>query len=140
MKQIPVSIYFVPEWWDRHYHCNVPRPAQKSTAELESMYLGRQRFLFESFGEFKLGSEHPDLSAGQIATVIRFGYDLVPVLLGTEFELLDAWELHPRYRTLEEMRGANPVDISNHPAGEWIIQEKERICKKLWNTLAGLFL
>lgn len=26
MKVLPVSLYFTPEWWDRHYHGRYPRP------------------------------------------------------------------------------------------------------------------
>jgi hypothetical protein len=133
MKRIPVSIYFMPEWWDRHYHGTAPRPGSASQGALESLYLGRQRFLFEQFGGFGLGQERPRLGGGQIATVIRYGFDLVPVLLGTAVELKDAWGFYPQARPLDELRRLSPVDISRHPEADRIRREKERL-ESLYGT------
>jgi len=123
MTQLPVSLYFMPEWWDRHFHARMPRAATASRPALEALYLGRQRFLFETFGVWGCGQERPALGRGQIATVIRYGFDLVPVLLGTPLDLADAWGFYPRFRTLDEVRGLQPVDIARHPEGEWLSRE-----------------
>ena len=127
MKRIPISVYFMEEWWDRHYHAAHPRPQARSQRGLESLYLGRQRFLFEQLGEFGIGQERPSLQGGQIATVIRYGFDLVPVLLGTSVRIKDAWGFYPVLRDLQALKGLAPVDVANHPEGDWIRREKERL-------------
>ena len=127
MDAMPVSLYWVAEWWDRHYHSANARPMVSSQSALEAMYLGRLRFLFDEFGQFGIGEEKPRLGPGQIATVIRYGFDLVPVLLGTEVDFGQAWGFFARPRPLDEVRGLEPVDIRNHPEGEWIVRRKERL-------------
>ena len=127
MNAMPVSLYWVAEWWDRHYHGASPRPTVPSQSALEAMYLGRLRFLFDEFNQFGIGQEKPRLGAGQIATVIRYGFDLVPVLLGTQVDYGQAWGFFARPRPLDEVRGLTPVDIRNHPEGEWIVRHKERL-------------
>jgi hypothetical protein len=98
-----------------------------SQSSLEAMYLGRLQFLFNEFGQHGIGEEHPQLGVGQIATVIRYGFDLIPVLLGTRLSYADAWGFFAQPRRLEEVRGIKPVDIRNHPEGEWIIRHKEQL-------------
>lgn len=127
MTTLPVSLYFMPEWWDRHYHAARPRPFEPSQAALESLYLGRLRFLYEQFADWGLGREKPELGGGQIATVLRHGYDTVPVLLGTSLDFADAWGFYPRFRKLDELQGLQPVDIRSHPEGQWIRDEKQRL-------------
>jgi len=126
----PVSLYFTPEWWDAYYHPHAPRPESPSEAALETLYLGRQRFLFETFGAWGLGAEQPELGPGQIATAIRHGFDLVPVLLGTRLDVADAWGFFPRLRALAELHGLRPVDIAESPEGEWLAAEKERLLRR----------
>ena len=129
MTPLPVSLYFMPEWWDCHYHAavGVSRPSEPSQDALESLYLGRLRFLHEQFGRWEIGRENPNLEGGQIATVLRHCYDTVPVLLGTTLDYGNAWGSHPRHRKLEELGNLEPVDIANHPEGEWIVGEKQRL-------------
>ena len=127
MGDLPVSLYFTPEWWDRHYHADRPRPECASQAALEALYLGRQRFLFEQFGTVGMGVQAPQLGPGQIATVIRYGFDLVPVLLGTPLDVADAWGFYPHFRPLEACADLRPIDVAAHPEGEWILREKERL-------------
>jgi len=127
MTQLPVSLYFMPEWWDRHYHVAMTRPSEPSQAALESVYLGRLRFLYEHFGEWRIGQEKPTLDGGQIATVLRHGYDTVPLLLGTTLDFSNAWGFFPRFRGIETLRELRPVDIGNHPEGEWITGQKQRL-------------
>ena len=110
-----------------HYHQWKPQPTTPSQAGLEEMYLGRLRFSFEQFGSFGIGEENPVLGPGQIATVIRYGNELVPVLLGTHEDFANAWGFFPRLRRLKELRGLKPIDIRNHPEGEWLARRKERM-------------
>jgi hypothetical protein len=127
MHPLPVSLYFMPEWWDRHYHVDKPRASEPSQNALESLYLGRLRFLYEQFGQWEIGQDNPKLEGGQIATVLRHGYDTVPVLLGTTLDYGNAWGFFPRFHTLGELGGLEPVDIANHPEGEWLVREKQRL-------------
>jgi len=127
MNDLPVSLYFMPEWWDRHFHGRTPRPARPSQPALEAMYLARLRFLYEQFGRWGIGEERPTRGPGQISTVIRYGFDLVPALLGTQLDLADAWGFYPRLRSLAALHSVKPVDIRGHPEGEWILREKERL-------------
>jgi hypothetical protein len=129
MKEIPVSLYWVAEWWDRHYHADVPRPAVASQQALEQMYLGRLRFLFEQFAAFGIGEEKPTRGPGQIATVIRYGNELIPALLGTRYDYADAWGFFPRVRRLEDLRNLKPVDIRNHPEGQWLADRKQEMVR-----------
>jgi hypothetical protein len=125
--RLPVGLYFTPEWWDLHFHCSLPRPEAVSQQALEVMYLQRLRFLFEQFGACGLGQEHPVLGPGQIATVIRHGFDLVPVLLGTQLDLADTWGFYPRFRSLEVCGDLQPVDIARTAEGEWLLAEQARL-------------
>lgn len=127
MKEMPVSLYWIAEWWDRHYHLSKPRPAIPSQSALEEIYLGRLRFLFEQFGDFGMGEEKPTLGPGQIATVIRYGYDLVPALLGTQLDFGQEWGFFPRSRRIDEVRNLQPVDVRNHPEGDWLVQRKQQL-------------
>jgi hypothetical protein len=129
MKEMPVSLYWVAEWWDRHYHGAKSRAAVPSQLGLEEMYLGRLRFLFEHFAPFGMGEEKPVLGPGQIATVIRYGNELIPALLGTRYDFADAWGFYPRLRRLEDLRGLKPVDIRHHPEGEWLTRRKEEMVR-----------
>lgn len=124
---LPVSLYLMPEWWDRHYHVRKPRPPAPSQTALEGLYLGRLVFLHEQFGDWGIGRSRPELEGGQIATVLRHGYDTIPVLLGTVLDYGNAWGFYPRFRELSSIGDLKPVDIAHHPEGEWIIGEKERL-------------
>ncbi len=127
MREMPVSLYWVAEWWDRHYHLSKARPAIPSQSGLEEIYLGRLRFLFEQFGDFGMGEEKPTLGPGQIATVIRYGNDLIPSLLGTRLDFGQAWGFFPRFRPIDELFDLQPVDIRNHPEGDWLAQRKQQL-------------
>ena len=35
MTTLPVSLYLMPEWWDRHYHVGVSRASEPSQGALE---------------------------------------------------------------------------------------------------------
>jgi hypothetical protein len=133
MSEVPVSLYFTAEWWDAAYHADKPRPEVPSQQALEEMYLGRLKFLHRHFGEWRIGEERPALSGGQIATVLRYGYDLIPALLDTKLEFADAWGFFPVTRSLDAVRDLQPVNIASHPEGDWILQEQARL-KSLYGS------
>ena len=62
MTTLPVSLYFMPEWWDRHYHAARPRPSEPSEAALESLYLGRLRFCTSSSATGERSRRDEDLA------------------------------------------------------------------------------
>ncbi len=126
-RPLPVSLYFTPEWWDEHFHGLFVRPEEASQQALETLYLRRLRFLFEQFGTFGLGAEAPQLGPGQIATVIRYGFDLVPVLLGTQLDLANAWGFYPHFRPLGHLAGLSAVDVARTAEGDWLLREQERL-------------
>lgn len=140
MTPLPVSLYLVPEWWDRYYHAGAPRPVTASRDGLEAIYLGRQRFLYSWFAAQGLGQECPALGPSQLATVIRYGFDQVPVLLGTRLDLGDAWGFFPRFRELGECQHLVPVDVAQHPLGEWLLREKEQLTARYGGCSHGLDL
>ena len=127
MDELNISLYFTAEWWDAHYHIGRPRSEKPSEAALETMYLDRTRFLFEQFGEWDVGSEAPVLDSGQIATVIRYGFDLIPALLGTRLDYAEAWGFYPRFRELQDVARLSAVDIASTAEGAWITAEKDRL-------------
>jgi hypothetical protein len=127
VDELNISLYFTAEWWDLHFHVDHPRPDRRTESALEAMYLGRNRFLFEQFGQCEIGSEHPALDSGQIATVIRYGFDLIPALLGTRLDYADAWGFYPRFRELVDVGQLSAVDIARTAEGAWITKEKDRL-------------
>lgn len=56
---IKISVYFMWEWWERHFHSICQRPDKAGDDELVNIYLLRKRFLFEKFGQFGIGEETP---------------------------------------------------------------------------------
>lgn len=130
MKDLMVSIYFMPEWWDSHYHVKNERPKKASQSALERMYHGRQIFLDEKFSDFGLGQAKPEVQGSQLATVIRSGFDLVPSILGTALCYVDAWGFYPKIRSIDQIADLKPVDISQHSEGAHILSIKERLEKR----------
>lgn len=126
MPTLPVSIYFMWEWWDAYYHNSIPRPATPSDDALDAMYLGRQRFLFDKFDGFALGHDHPVMDGFQVNSVVRWGFDLVPVLLGVTLECIEAGGWNPRPLDDAQAWQLQPVDIQEHPEGEWLAREIAR--------------
>ena len=126
LKTLPVNIYFMWEWWDAYYHSSILRPTVPSDDALDAMYLGRQRFLFETFSEFGLGQEHPVMDGFQVNSIVRWGFDLIPKLLGVTLECIEAGGWNPRPMDDTQVWQLQPVDIRSHREGEWLACEIER--------------
>jgi len=126
MRRIPVSLYFMWEWWEKYYHIHQPRPDFPGDDALDAMYLGRQRFLYAHFSAFGLGQSQPEMDGQYVNTVIRYGFDLIPVLLGVEIETIAAggWQTRP----VDEARAweMRPVDLRNSPEYDWLCAEIAR--------------
>ena len=84
---------------------------------LDETYLGRQRFLHQHFGQFRVGSDEPVLDRDFLSLVVPFNSILVPVILGTKVAPQQvggyAWESMP----LEQLRELKPVDVPIHRPG-----------------------
>jgi hypothetical protein len=137
-RKLPVSIYFTPEWWDAAWHSRHPRADVPSQEALEQLFVARQKFLHEEFGDWGIGAAEPAFDHTQIATVMRYGYDLVPALMGTVLQFGDAWEFIPRPRALKDLRDVRPVNIAAHPEGEWLLREKDRLDKLYGHAAHGI--
>jgi hypothetical protein len=126
-KQItlPVSIYFVWEWWERYFQGARGRPDAIDFDWLDATYLGRQRFLYEALGEFGVGAAEPALDLAFVGKVLPFHTILVPVALGVEVGLQEAGGYCWCNVTEEVLRKIEPVDIANTWVGERVARERE---------------
>jgi len=138
MRELTVSICFVKEWWDRYFHTHFPRPERISDDALDDMYLSRKRFLFEEFGAFGIGEEHPVMDGRYVSLVLKYGMDLIPYLLGAKLACKDAGGYQPTEFSYEQLRKMEPVDIASHPFAKWILEEKDRKIARY--GMAGGFL
>ena len=131
IKKIPVSIYFMQEWWSKHYHVIHPRPEVVSDDNLEQMSVGRKQFLFEHLGQFGIGEENPKMDGSVAHMVMSWQYELVSFLLGIKFEPIEAGGFNStRYLNDEEIKELRPIDLAKHPEGAWILKERDRKIKR----------
>lgn len=63
-KPLPISLYCVWQWWEKHYQAAQGRPDRIDLDWLDATYLGRQRRLHEWFGDLGVGQAEPALAAG----------------------------------------------------------------------------
>ena len=115
------------QWWDKFFHgAGYPRPIIKCDDALDAMYLARKKFLFEQFGEFSIGEEHPVMDGRYVSLVLKYGMDLIPYLFGAKLTCQEAGGFMPEEFTYEQLIKMEPVDLENHPLRRWILDEKER--------------
>ncbi|MBI4026441.1 MAG: hypothetical protein HY360_15760, partial [Verrucomicrobia bacterium] len=86
---VPCSITLLSKWWDQHFYSKYAKPAVASDEELERVYLQRKRFLFEHFGEFGIGEEHPARDGKFVNVIMKWCLDFIPYLLGVKLTCLD---------------------------------------------------
>jgi len=124
-RPLPVSIYCVWQWWEKHYQHHHGRPRSIDYDWLDRHYLGRQRFLFEHFGRFGIGQEHPTLDKKFVATLLPFHTIIVPVLLGVHTAIQEVggycWQNMPE----ADIRKLKPIDLAASPVGELLLRERE---------------
>ena len=89
-KKLPVSLYCVWQWWDKHYQNAHGRPDTIDMDWLDKTYLGRQKFLFDHLGEFGLGSAAGELDRSFLSLILPYHTMIVAVILGMETKLQDA--------------------------------------------------
>ena len=139
-KNIHISVYFMWEWWEKYYHTQNPRPETANDDALDCLYLGRKKFLFEHFGEFGLGEEHPVMDGIYVNRVLKWGMDFIPLVLGAEISCQDAGGYYARKMDMEMIKNLKPVDVADTFAGEWIIQRKEHLQKRYGSAESAMQL
>ncbi|MEI6970582.1 MAG: hypothetical protein WCL44_03610 [bacterium] len=126
MKILPISIYCVWQWWERHFQAAHGRPDRIDFDWLDATYLGRQRRLHEWFGDLGIGEANPVLDAGFVSRVMPCHTMIVPVILGMKATIQDVggWQNHP----MDEAQAAKlaPVDLAQSPVGELLLAEREK--------------
>jgi len=124
-KTLPVSIYCVWQWWEKHYQQRHGRPKAIDLDWLDRHYLGRQRFLFEQFGAFGIGQESSVLNKSFVSTVLPYHTIIVPVLLGVSNRFQEvggyAWD-NLSESALPKMK---PVNMAESPVGEVVARLRE---------------
>jgi hypothetical protein len=126
------------EWWNCHFHTSFPRPDVIDDEALDQVYLARKRFLFDEFGEFGLGKEHPVMDGHYVNMVLKYGMDLIPYLYGAALTCQEAGGWMPVPFSKEELSRMEPVDIGAHPFAQWLLDEWERKIKRYGSAKAFL--
>jgi hypothetical protein len=124
--ELPVSIYFVWQWWEEHYQRARGRPARIDFDWLDETYLGRQRFLYEHFGEFGIGQEAPELDRAFVSKIMPFHTEIVPVCMGMKAKIKAVGGYTWEPLAEERLRRLAPVDMAQTPIAELILREREQ--------------
>lgn len=140
VEDIVISVYFMWEWWMKYFHNNNPRPERRSDNELALMYLNRKKFLFESFGSFGIGEEHPFQDGKYVNRVCRWGMDFIPYVLGAELVCQDIGGYFCRKMELDDIRKLKSVNVEESIAWQWIIKRKSEIEKLYGKAENGMFI
>jgi hypothetical protein len=69
-RDIPVTVTFMAKWWDKHFYSEYAKPVAATDEEFERVCLQRKRFLFDHFGEFGIGEEHPVRDGKQVNVIM----------------------------------------------------------------------
>lgn len=125
-KPLPISLYCVWQWWERHYQAAHGRPDRIDYDWLDATWLGRQRRLHDWFGDLGVGQAEPVLDTGFVSMLLPFHTMIVPVLLGMEatIQKVGGWHNHPL--EAEQVAKLKPVDIAASPVGELLLAEREK--------------
>jgi hypothetical protein len=124
-RDLPVSLYMVWQWWERHYQAQRGRPERIDYDWLDNTWLSRQRFLFEQFGRFGLGMEKPTLdNPGYLTQVMPFNCNLIPIVLGMAPRVKSTGSYYGKPLSTDALKELRPVDLADSPVGELIIKER----------------
>jgi hypothetical protein len=125
-KPLPISLYCVWQWWEQHYQAELGRPNRIDFDWLDATWLGRQRRLYEWFGDLGVGQVEPILDAGFVSLLLPYHTMIVPVLLGMQATIQEVggWQHHPISEA--EAAALKPVDIASSPVGDLLLAEKEK--------------
>ena len=126
MKPLPVSLYCVWQWWERHYQAALGRPDGVDFDWLDETYLGRQRQLHQWFGDLGVGQAEPALDTAFVSMLLPYHTMIVPVMLGMSATIQDVggWQNHPMEP--EQVAKLKPVDLAQSPVGALLLAEKAK--------------
>jgi hypothetical protein len=124
---IPLSIYFTWQWWDRYFQPSRPRPASIDLNWLDDVYIERQKFLYEQFGEFEIGSAGPVLDCAFMSKLLPVNGVLIPYILGVELKAKEQGGFHWSRLSEDKIRKLRPIDIAQTPAAELILKKKQAL-------------
>ena len=136
-KEIPILIYFMNEWWSKHFYNTHRRPEKPADDELVRVYLERKKFLFENLGEFGFGEEKPVLDGKYLNCVMKWGMDIIPYILGAKLQCMDIGAYYVNIMDEDQIKNLKPVNIANHPLAEWILKRKEELIGRYGSAELG---
>ena len=140
VKDIGISIYFMWEWWEKHFHNLYPRPQIVCDEELDRLYMGRKKFLYDNFSEFGIGEEIPIMDGKYVNMVLKWGMDFIPFILGAEINCQDAGGYYAQKMNIETIKSLKPIKVADTLAGEWIIRRKEHLQKRYGSAESAMQL
>lgn len=126
LKTLPVSIYFVWQWWEKYCLGAVERPTIIDMAWMDKAYIARQRFLYEHFGEFGLGADQSAVDKAFVSKIMPFHTMIIPVALGMDIEIQECGGYAWKNMTADQLKKLKPVDIANTYAGEVILKQMQK--------------
>lgn len=132
-----LNISFLYDWWEQYFFAGHLKPEAATDSEFERVYLERKRFLFEHFGEFGLGEEHPVADGQYVSIIRRWCVDLIPYLLGVKLQSVAEGFWQPQPMTEAEIMALEPADITTLPYGEWILKRKDILVKRYGRAEIG---
>ena len=124
-RQLPISVYFVWQWWEEFYQKKHGRPNAIDMDWLDEHYLGRQVFLHEHFGHLGIGCATPELNKNLLSQVMPFHTMLIAVALGMEVDIQPVGGYAWKAMSEEDLKNLKSVDIANTRVGELIMRERE---------------
>lgn len=125
-QPLPISVYCVWQWWERHYQVDHGRPHRMDLDWLDATYLGRQCRLHEWFGDLGIGQADPVLDEIFVSLLLPYHTMIVPVILGMKATIqeLGGWRNHPL--DVAAASRLEPVDLAQSPVGELLLADLER--------------
>jgi len=139
-RKVLISVYCMFEWWKKYFYCSFPVPEHPSDAALEKIYLARQKFLYERYGRFGIGSPNPRAEGEYLNMIARYSLDFVPHLLGVPLKAYDGGGFTPRHLGEEQVRALKPVVFENTPMAEWILRRKEKLTARYGSAVSNIGL
>lgn len=124
-NSVPISLYCVWQWWEQHYQAAHGRPPRIDFDWLDATYLGRQRQLYDWFGDLGIGQSEPVLDTRFVSQLLPYHTMIVPVILGMRTTIQDVggYQIHPMDEN--QVGRLEPVDLANSPVGELLLTERE---------------
>lgn len=127
---IPLSLYFTWQWWDKYFQPSRPRPMNIDLDWIDDVYIERQRFLYEQFGEFDMGYATPQLDCEFMSKLLPLNGVLIPFILGVELKAKEQGGFHWGKLSEYQIRRLRPVDIAHTAVADWLLKQKERLLNR----------